>query len=87
MSQRAASLAVDAGEARSKHGLISHVRIEESDFGAGGGFISEGVAADAIATLEKIDRRSVDALAAESQRRAEIAIKEGRFDRSIVFVG
>jgi len=45
---------------------------------------NQGVAADAIATLEKIDRRSVDALAAESQRRAEIAIKEGRFERSLV---
>ena len=45
---------------------------------------NQGVAADAIATLEKIDRRAVDELAAESQRRAEIAIKEGRFDRSLV---
>jgi acetyl-CoA C-acetyltransferase len=47
---------------------------------------NQGVAADAIATLEKIDRRAVDELAAESQRRAEIAIKEGRFDRSLVTV-
>ena len=45
---------------------------------------NQGVAADAIATLEKIDRRAVDELAAESQRRAEIAIKEGRFDKSLV---
>ena len=45
---------------------------------------NQGVAADAIATLEKIDRRAVDELAAESQRRAEIAIKEGRFDKSTV---
>ncbi len=45
---------------------------------------NQGVAADAIATLEKIDRRAVDELAAESQRRAEIAIKEGRFERSLV---
>ena len=45
---------------------------------------NQGVAADAIATLEKIDRQAVDALAAESQRRAEIAIKEGRFERSTV---
>ena len=43
---------------------------------------NQGVAADAIATLEKIDRRAVDELAAESQRRAEVAIKEGRFERS-----
>ena len=44
----------------------------------------QGVAADAIATIEKIDREAVDTLAAESQRRADIAIKEGRFDRSLV---
>ena len=45
---------------------------------------NQGVAADAIATLEGIDRRAVDELAAESQRRAEVAIKEGRFDKSLV---
>ena len=44
----------------------------------------QGIAADAIATLEKIDREVVDVLAAESQRRAAVAIKEGRFDRSLV---
>ena len=44
----------------------------------------QGVAADAIATLEKIDRETVDILAAESQRRAAVAIKEGRFDLSLV---
>jgi acetyl-CoA C-acetyltransferase len=42
------------------------------------------VAADAIATLEGIGREDVDAFAAESQRRAEVAVKEGRFDRSLV---
>jgi acetyl-CoA C-acetyltransferase len=45
---------------------------------------NQGVAADAIATLEGIPRRALDELAAESQRRAEVAIKEGRFDRSLV---
>ena len=45
---------------------------------------NQGVAADAIATIEGIDRTALDELAAESQRRAEIAIKEGRFDRSLV---
>ncbi|MBT6445405.1 MAG: acetyl-CoA C-acyltransferase, partial [Acidimicrobiaceae bacterium] len=44
----------------------------------------QGVCADAIATLENIPRRALDELAAESQRRAEVAIKEGRFDRSII---
>jgi acetyl-CoA C-acetyltransferase len=44
----------------------------------------QGVCADAIASLEHIDRRTLDEHAAESQRRAEVAIKEGRFDRSLV---
>jgi acetyl-CoA C-acetyltransferase len=45
---------------------------------------NQGVAADAIATIENINRRAVDEYAAESQRRAEIAIKEGRFSKSVV---
>lgn len=44
----------------------------------------QGVCADAIATLEGIDRKAVDELAVESQKRADRAIKEGRFDRSLV---
>jgi acetyl-CoA C-acetyltransferase len=44
----------------------------------------QGVCADAIATIEGIDRTALDALAAESQRRAAVAIEEGRFDRSLV---
>jgi acetyl-CoA C-acetyltransferase len=44
----------------------------------------QGVCADAIASMEGIGRRTLDEHAAESQRRAEIAIKEGRFDRSLV---
>jgi acetyl-CoA C-acetyltransferase len=44
----------------------------------------QGVCADAIASMEGIDRRTLDEHAAESQRRAEIAIKEGRFDRSLI---
>jgi acetyl-CoA C-acetyltransferase len=44
----------------------------------------QGVCADAIATLEQIPRSALDAHAAESQARAEVAIKEGRFDRSLV---
>jgi acetyl-CoA C-acetyltransferase len=44
----------------------------------------QGVCADAIATLEGIDREAVDQLAVTSQRNAERAIKEGRFDRSLV---
>jgi len=44
----------------------------------------QGVCADAVASLERIDRRALDEHAAESQRRAEVAMKEGRFDRSLI---
>ena len=44
----------------------------------------QGVCADAIATLEAIPRSALDALGAESQRRAEIAIKGGHFDKSLI---
>jgi acetyl-CoA C-acetyltransferase len=46
----------------------------------------QGVCGDAIAALEGIDRTALDALALESQRRADIAIKEGRFNKSVVTV-
>ncbi|MEY4249109.1 MAG: hypothetical protein RJA87_742 [Pseudomonadota bacterium] len=45
---------------------------------------NQGVCADAIATLEGISREAVDDLALESQRRAAVAIAEGRFDKSLV---
>jgi len=44
----------------------------------------QGVCADAIATIEGIPREALDAHAAESQRRADIAIKEGRFEKSLI---
>ena len=44
----------------------------------------QGVCADAIATLEGIDREAVDRLAYTSQQRAARAIEEGRFDKSVV---
>ena len=44
----------------------------------------QGVCADAIASLEGIPREALDALAAESQRRAAEAIEEGRFDKSLI---
>ena len=43
-----------------------------------------GVAADAIAALEGIGRPELEALGLESQRKAQIAMSEGRFDKSIV---
>lgn len=45
---------------------------------------NQGVAADAIATLEGIPREALDELAAESQRRAAVAIEEGRFEKSLI---
>ena len=45
---------------------------------------NQGVCADAIAAIEGIGREDLDALALESQRRADRAIREGRFDRSVV---
>ncbi len=44
----------------------------------------QGVCADAIATLEGIDREAVDQLAVTSQDRAKRAMDEGRFDKSVV---
>ncbi|MDG1311328.1 MAG: acetyl-CoA C-acetyltransferase [Porticoccaceae bacterium] len=45
---------------------------------------NQGICADAIATLEGIDRDSLDKLAVVSQQRAERAIKENRFEGSLV---
>jgi acetyl-CoA C-acetyltransferase len=44
----------------------------------------QGICGDAIASLEGISREALDALGLESQRRAAVAIAEGRFDKSIV---
>ncbi|MBX9858138.1 MAG: acetyl-CoA C-acetyltransferase [Sphingomonas sp.] len=44
----------------------------------------QGVCADAIAAMEGISRAEADALALTSQARADVAIREGRFDRSVV---
>jgi acetyl-CoA C-acetyltransferase len=46
----------------------------------------QGICADLIATLEGITRDDVDQLALASQQRADTAIKEGRFSRSLVSV-
>lgn len=45
---------------------------------------NQGVAADAIATLEGISRAALDEYAVESQHRAAVAIAEGRFDKSLI---
>ncbi len=44
----------------------------------------QGICADVIATMEGITRDDIESLAVESQRRADVAIKEGRFDKSLV---
>lgn len=44
----------------------------------------QGVCGDAIASQEGISREALDALGLESQRRAKIAMDEGRFDKSII---
>ncbi len=44
----------------------------------------QGICADTIATMQGIDRAAVDALALESQRRAAVALDEGRFSRSLI---
>ena len=44
----------------------------------------QGVCGDAIATLEGITRLELDAFGLESQRKAKVAIDEGRFDKSII---
>jgi acetyl-CoA C-acetyltransferase len=49
-----------------------------------GYFVPQGISADLISTLEGWSREDVDAYAARSQDRAEIAQKEGRFSNSIV---
>src|SRR5262249_62392972 len=44
----------------------------------------QGLCADAIATMEGIGREALDAFALESHQRAGRAIREGRFDRSMI---
>jgi len=46
----------------------------------------QGVCGDAIAAMEGISREALDALGLESQRRADIAIREGRFSKSLITV-
>jgi acetyl-CoA C-acetyltransferase len=47
-------------------------------------FLTQGVGADLVATLDGHSRNDVDAYAAESQRRAARAWDEGRFSRSVI---
>ena len=47
---------------------------------------NQGICADAIAAMEGITRAELEELGLESQRRADIAIKEGRFAKSVITV-
>ncbi|MCV2882900.1 acetyl-CoA C-acetyltransferase [Actibacterium sp. XHP0104] len=47
-------------------------------------FVPQGISADIIATEYGFSREDADALAVESQRRAGVAMAEGRFDKSII---
>ncbi len=44
----------------------------------------QGVCGDAIASMEGIDREALDRMGYESQQKAARAIKEGRFDKSLI---
>jgi acetyl-CoA C-acetyltransferase len=46
--------------------------------------VPQGISADLIAAVEGFSREDVDAFAAESQARAQVAMKEGRFDKSLI---
>jgi acetyl-CoA C-acetyltransferase len=48
------------------------------------GFVPQGIGADLIATIEEFSRDDVDAFAAESQRRAAHAQREGYFKNSVI---
>ncbi len=45
--------------------------------------VPQGISADLIATLEGFSREELDRVALDSQRRAAVAISEGRFSRSL----
>jgi acetyl-CoA C-acetyltransferase len=45
--------------------------------------VPQGISADLIATLEGLSRGELDRFALESQRKAAVAQREGRFDRSL----
>jgi acetyl-CoA C-acetyltransferase len=72
-------------------------KVREAGIGGGGGMSNgnarlqakhpqahQGVCGDAIAAMEGISRTDLEALGVESQRRAGIAIAEGRFAKSVV---
>jgi acetyl-CoA C-acetyltransferase len=69
---RAARNGTDGFHANNQHLLELHPQVPQ------------GLSADLIATVDGWTRSDCDALAVESQRRADVAIREGRFERSLV---
>ena len=79
---------------------VSHYGMEMHKAGLGGGGMgttnprlqvkhpqsNQGVCADAIAAIEGITREELDAMGVESQRRAAVALAEGRFAKSTIAV-
>jgi acetyl-CoA C-acetyltransferase len=68
----AAANGTDGFHANNEHLLALHPQVPQ------------GLSADLIASLDGYTRAQCDALAAESQRRASVALEEGRFERSLV---
>ena len=92
-------LVIAGGTEMMSHVVDYGMKLREAKLQLGGGLGSgnptldalhpqtnQGVAADAIAAMEGIDREALDAVGLESQRRAARALQEGRFDRSLVQV-
>lgn len=83
MSRWDVGLPVDSSRKRSSVGVPT-IDGDNPAFRARYPTVPQGISADLIATLERFTRSDVDAYAAESQRRAAVAIAEGRFDRSVI---
>ncbi len=75
---------------------MSHQPIGSDGAGLDGGnlqlralhpLVPQGISADLIATLEGFSRADVDGFAVASQRKAGVALAEGRFTRGVVPVG
>jgi acetyl-CoA C-acetyltransferase len=73
--------------------MMSHTRTLNREFMMDSGNLAlrqkiaqphQGLCADLIATLEGVKREELDAVALSSQQRADRAIREGRFARSLV---
>lgn len=73
--------------------MMSHTRTLAREFMMDSGNLAlrrkipqahQGLCADVIATLEGFGRKELDALALSSQQRADRAVREGRFARSLI---